>query len=414
MKLINKISVKFFTVTLLIFIAFGIVTLYVIKAEIGTEIDEELQSTTEEVIKRIEIESPVDFKPFIEIKRLDSPVEKTSQYSYTLLSAEDNESEEYRELITRSKINGEYYEIIVRTSSPEQDDLFYSLAKMLMIVTPILFISLYFVNRFTAKQELKPFYKNLDKLKNFSLKENTDIEFEKTNVTEFNDLNNAVNELISRAVTEYKLIIESSENLSHELQTPIAVIKSKLELIRQKEDLDRDTVLLLNVMENNINRLSKINKSLILLMRLENKEVFEYGPVNVKEILEKHTGFWEDFLSEKGIALKSDTDICPVIKSNEMLIDILISNILSNAFKHNIENGEIIVLTGSDFIEIKNTGVQPAADTGKLFERFVKGDNLKESLGLGLSIVNQICNFYDYEIHYIYKNNHHCVRVNFY
>lgn len=413
MKLINKISVKFFLVTLLLFIVFGVVTLYVIKSEISAEIDEELRSTTDEVIKRIEIEKPVDFKPFIEIIRLDNPVEETSRYSNTLLPDEDNESEEYRELITHKKISGEYYQIVVRTSSPEQDDLFYSLVKVLMIITPLLFISLYFVNRSTAKQELKPFYNNLDKLKNFSLKENTAIEFEKTNVTEFNDLNNAVTELISRAVTEYKLIIESSENLSHELQTPIAVIKSKLELIRQKEDLDKDTVLLLNVMENNINRLSKINKFLILLMRLENNEVFESGSVNVKDILEKYIGFWEDFLIEKAIKIKTDTGLCPEITANETLIDILISNLLSNACRHNIENGEIIISTGSDFIEIKNTGVQPGSDTGKLFERFTKGDNEKDSLGLGLSIVNQICNFYDYKIQYTYKNNLHCIRVSF-
>lgn len=413
MKLINKISVKFFIVTLLLFIVFGIVTLYVIKTEIRAEMDEQLQTTAAEVVQRIEIERPVDFKPFIEIKQLENPVEETSQINNSILPDEDNESEIYRELITHKKIKGEYYEIIVRSSSPEEDDLYSSLVKVLLIVTPLLFISLYFVNRSTAKQELKPFYENLDKLKNFSLKKNSDIEFEKTNVREFNDLNNAVIGLILRAVTEYKLIMESSENLSHELQTPIAVIKSKLELLSQKEDLDRETVQLLNVMENNINKLSKLNKSLILLMRLENKEEFESGPVNVREILEKHTGFWEDFLSGKGIKLKADTDIYPEIDANDTLIDILISNLLSNACKHNIENGDITITTGSNFIEISNTGLKPSKDTGKFFERFTKSDNVKDSLGLGLSIVNQICNFYGYEIKYSFENNYHSIKVNF-
>ncbi|MCB0724337.1 MAG: HAMP domain-containing histidine kinase [Ignavibacteriae bacterium] len=413
MKLINKISIKFFFVTLLLFILFGFVTLYVIKGAIESEIDEELATTSEAVVQNIKNEKSVVFEPFIEINKMDKPGEDYHTYKDTLLPDEDNEAEQYRELISYRNINGSYYKITVRTSSLEQDDLFDSLLTVFLILTPLLLISLYFVNRSTAKQELRPFYRNLEKLKSFSLKEEKGFQLERTTVKEFKDLNETLEELISRAVSEYKLIIESSENLSHELQTPIAVIKSKLELLIQNEELDPETAGLINSIENQINRLSKINRSLILLMKLENKEMFETESVNLNELIEKHLEFSEDIIKKKSLSVNKNENDPLIINMNRALADILIGNLISNSCKHNYEGGQIEIETSNNHLVIKNTGNQPATDTGNFFNRFGKDDKASDSVGLGLSIVKQICNFYNFSISYIYSDPFHTIRINF-
>ena len=413
MKLINKISIKFFFVTLLLFILFGFVTLYVIKGAIESEIDEELATTSEAVVQNIKNEKSVVFEPFIEINKMDKPGEDHHTYKDTLLPDEDNEAEQYRELISYKNINGSYYKITVRASSLEQDDLFDSLLTVFLILTPLLLISLYFVNRSTAKQELRPFYRNLEKLKSFSLKEEKGFQLERTTVKEFKDLNETLEELISRAVSEYKLIIESSENLSHELQTPIAVIKSKLELLIQNEKLDPETAELISSIESQINRLSKINRSLILLMKLENKEMFETESVNLNELIEKHLEFSEDIIKKKSLSVNKNENDPLIINMNRALADILIGNLISNSCKHNYEGGQIEIETSNNHLVIKNTGNQPGTDTGNLFNRFEKDDRASDSVGLGLSIVKQICNFYNFSISYIYSDPFHTIRINF-
>jgi len=272
---------------------------------------------------------------------------------------------------------------------------------------------LYFINRRTTKEIFKPFYENLNRLKNYSVKSGGGIELKKSDIDEFAELNNALNELSVKAGKEYQLLKEFTENLSHELQTPVSVVKTKLELMLQKEFTDQETIDYISKAYRNINKLDKLNKSLVLLSKLESKEFFDTSDVNLRKLVERVLDNFTDIAEARNIKITADISSEKQIKANETLLDILVSNLISNAVKHNYENGKIDIEMKEDVLKITNTGTAVELNSDEIFDRFKKKSNSNESTGLGLAIVKKICSLYNYQLQYFFKNNMHIMEIKF-
>jgi len=102
-----------------------------------------------------------------------------------------------------------------------------------------------------------------------------------------------------------------------------------------------------------------------------------------------------------------------VLNVNPVLADLLVSNLLQNAFRHNKEEGTITIELNEKQLIVSNTGVPLNIHPDELFVRFKKNDASKESLGLGLSIVKSICAVYGFDIAYEYRTNLHLFTINF-
>src|SRR5450432_408705 len=196
------------------------------------------------------------------------------------------------------------------------------------------------------------------------------------------------------------------------MQTPLAVIRSKLELlINQPNITEKSASLLADITEAN-ERLSQMNRTLLLLAKIENNQFPETEAVNisltVQQVIENFKNYYDSFP-----ALVTDIKDNVIVAANRSLIEILISNLTKNAIEHNLPEGKInIVLSQSRFV-IENTGTPLNINPGELFERFRKGSHKTKSTGLGLAIVKQICNLYHYPVSYQYINNLHQVMVTF-
>ena len=276
----------------------------------------------------------------------------------------------------------------------------------------MLLISNVIINRINFKI-WNPFYTNLGRLKEFSASDKEEINLIQSDIDELRDLNNTLTSLTNRIRTDYRQLKEFSENASHELQTPLSIIKVKIESLLQDEQLEKEKVAKLQSIYRMINRLSRLNQSLTLLSKLESIEYEKKDNIFLKEFLVKKVLEFLEIAEAKGVTIKENYYSRKTLSINADLLDILISNLLSNAVRYNVENGIIEIDLTDDKLVIKNTGAPPAKTPAKMFERFEKGDTTGGSSGLGLTIVKQICNMNKFDIQYTFKDTLHIIQITF-
>lgn len=414
MKLINKISRYFLFVSVLVFIVVSIGFYFVMENAITEETDEQLINISKKVVQELQRDNMVNFIPFVEISLVNKVDEQKYGFKDVLLNSKDNdEGEPFRQLTTFVKVDGKNYKIIVRISLIEKEDMFFSILTVALAAFLLFILILYFTNKTVSKNILKDFYSTLKKLENFSLKNDIQLQLTTSTIEEFETLNKSLLFLVEKATSEYRGLKEFSEEMNHEIQTPISVIKSKLELLLQSNGLNEANLSLLDTSLKNLSRLERINKSLLLLNKLEHKNLFETTNVTLAEEIDNVIAIHNDFIVSKEIALSRSLKNDIEIKANRHLINILLSNIISNAIKHNISNGTINIEMTNNILIISNIGLVPKGNSEKFFERFYKESVSAESVGLGLTIVKKICDLYGIEIGYNFSNNLHSVTLKF-
>lgn len=415
MKLLNKINRKYTSFSIAIFIV-AIISLFLfMKYFIAEETAEKLELTKWDVIKNLNKGIKVEFAPFVEVKELTSSYNPDyEEINDTLIfNSDENDYDSFRQLKTIYSTKDKTYLIIVRTDNLKQSDLLFSIGFPLSIMLLITILVSNIMVRRINSSIWKPFYLNLEKLKKFSVEDKSGLSLINTDVDEFNDLNNSLIELTSKVSRDYKKLKEFSENASHELQTPIAIIKAKIEAILQDEKIDEQMITKLQTINNMANRLSKINKSLTILSKLESIEYAEKREISLNDFLQKKINDFREIAEAKNIVLEYKELENFKIIINEDLLELLLSNLFINAIKHNYEGGKIIINLKDSVLTIKNTGLPLGKDPEKMFERFEKGKSEKESSGLGLVIVKQICTLYKIKIEYTVQDEWHQIKLDF-
>lgn len=414
MKLLNKISYYYIINTAVLFV-FGLLAIYLsVSWIIDGRTKGQLKDTSKEVVLKIQQGVINEYPPLVEISELDGKASFKPAFSdTTIYMASEKETEAYRQYKVYKQIGDKHYRIIVRTSLIEKEDLFSAILTILGIILVSLLAILLIINRFTARKIFKPFYSNLEKLKSFSLHKNNSIELDKSDIKEFNILNGALTELSEKALKEYRSIKEFSEDLSHELQTPVAVIKAKAELLQQEEFKDEETNNNLQAIINNAIKLDKLNRTLVLLAKLETKDFFPSQKIVLKDKIEKIVNNFSDIAQLKNLSLKMDLEADSEVDFNDNLLDVMLSNLISNSIKHNTANGEIIIKLENSILLIKNTGKEPKQDPDYYFKRFSYDEKSPNSLGLGLAIVKKICDLHRMDINYSYNKPYHIITINF-
>ena len=213
-------------------------------------------------------------------------------------------------------------------------------------------------------------------------------------------------------ISDYGAVKEFMENMTHEVQTPLAVINSKIERCLQDENLSEEQAILLSDAAKSVNKLFHINKGLTLLSKLENKQFNNAVDINLKSLIQERINYFSDFIENKKITLNQNyqEDITIVMKLS--LAEILIDNLIKNAIQHNYNNGAISISVEQHKLKIANTGDVPKAPTTSYFNRFYS-QKPHQSLGLGLSIIKKIVEYYDYKISYAYQEEMHTITIDF-
>lgn len=302
-----------------------------------------------------------------------------------------------------------YYELELRLSTLERDDLIAAIFKYLVALYIALLCCIIFSTRLILKSVFRPLNRLLEWLENVSPGHPAPYLNPDCRIREFRTLNRAALEMHERAEKAYREQKEFIENASHELQTPLAVINGKLELLAEHENLDEEELKNIDDMFRSLHRAIQLNKSLLLLSRIQNRQFEEVTEVDMNPHVRKILELLSDLYEEKELDYHlSDTEDCR-IRMNESLAHTLLTNLIKNAIIHSPEHGRVDILIHSTRIEIVNDGNQ-ALDERQMFKRFYKGHSgQKESTGLGLPIAQSIADLYHLSLTYYHDGRHHFV-----
>jgi signal transduction histidine kinase len=317
----------------------------------------------------------------------------------------------FRVLSYQQLVKGKSYHIKISRRLTKNEQLVTGIFMTLILVSVDIIICFYFLNRWFSSRVWNPFYRALNILKNFDLQKGGVVHFQKSKVDEFNTLNSELTRLTDKVSRDYKNLREFTENMSHETQTPLAIIRSKLELLLQKSNNEEYIQQVLSTLDS-VNRLSKMNKGLIMLTRIDNDQYAGQQMLPFGQLLNKQLEDLELFITSREIKVHTDIDESINIKMNQHLAGILFTNLLSNAIKYNINGGDLFVSLTKDKVIIANSGGPLTIPGNEVFERFRKGDS-PDSIGLGLAIVKKIIDHEGFTINYDYLNNLHTFTINF-
>jgi signal transduction histidine kinase len=266
------------------------------------------------------------------------------------------------------------------------------------------------LNRKISHRLWRPFYQTLEKIKAFDLSSNTTFEFDAGNVAEFEELNKSINKLLERNIATFRQQKEFTENASHELQTPLAIVQSKLDLLLQDQAITSEQSRIIEETNRALSRISRTNKNLLLLAKLENQQFLEKQPVELSRSLGDMLELLSGLFGEKTI--ESDIDSTFVVEGNAMLIEIMLTNLLMNALRHTKAGSKIVISLGQSELIVANSGTH-SLDSTTLFRRFSTVSNHAPGSGLGLSIVKEICNRYGWSVEYKFTEQQHVFTINF-
>lgn len=361
-----------------------------------------------------------------------SDIHQWNEYNYDLLILEyndtypldqavmvwfDNPAEghpvDYRTIYTKIEIEETPFILMSRIAMVEPGDMARTLAYQYGILFIILSIIVPITQHLISKKLWKPFYKTLDKIEDYSLEKGALPEFEETNTLEFNRLNKNITKLLSKNLTVYKQQKEFIENASHELQTPLAVFRSQLDLLMQDKDLTEEQTTIVQSLYDVSSRMTRLNKNLLLLAKIENQQYQTLQEFDFSELLNNQIYILKNLAEEYGIEFSVDIKNSIKINANITLTESLINNLIVNAINHNISEGSIKIIVSQDSFSVMNTGEDKPLDQNKIFNRFSRTSERKRGVGLGLSIVYQICKFHSWNLTYEYENNLHVLHVRF-
>jgi signal transduction histidine kinase len=383
------------------------------------QIDRELRSHKNEFHELLPLLNTEEEMEFFE-KMNDEFLLRESQYlmqndsllTMDIVNPKKNEIHPYRVLRTGVMIQGKAYQLQIQESMVDNGGLIGAIVFIQVFLITLLLLGFVLINRKLSKTIWQPFYNILDKLKQYQIDKDGSISLPKSAIAEFRDLSLAISQLVNRNVEVFRSQKEFTENAAHELQTPLAICRTKLELLAQAKDLTQDQADLIGSLSDAMDRITKLNKDLLLLSRIESRQYLSLEVTELKTIILKCVEVYQHKVHEKGLSVVLSLDDSFRIEANTVLLEVLFTNIISNAIRHANNGGAVTIESTKSGVTVSNSG-DPLEHPEKIFDRFHRESRTTFGSGLGLSIAKKICEVAGYDISYTYSSGMHHFKILF-
>lgn len=418
MKLLTKSSLLIATLSLFLFFIMGIIFFQVLKNMSISDLNRELVDLKELVEDHIEnykanqlIALPGIDSLSIEHMELDENAGEV--FGDTLMyDAKEDQYKTYRFIQFYSVKGDAGFQVKIYKSTTPTDQLVERVTLMMTLMVILFLAGIFILNRFIFASLWKGFFEAIEKLKQFETSKEPVILGEQ-DIEEFEELKQVLEVMTRRLAKDYKELKEYTDHTTHELQTPLAVIKSKTELLIQSENIGESEMKCLQAINTSVNQLSRLNSTLTLITRIENRQFTEKEEIKLTELLDRHLELLEDHIGLRRIKVeKRYKDGGMVLFMDQGLADLLIANLLKNAIVHNTEGGNIVLETQPGSLLIRNDGPPLGFSQEELFTRFVRDTRRSGNFGLGLSLVKKVCEHYNFLIEYSFDNQKHTFNLN--
>ena len=409
-RLIKKTSKTFLYTGLVLAIVSSVALFFYTKSLLQEEVEEVLYSTEARVAdalknNRIQYSLP----PVTEVREVET-LKKEILKDTLIYNPSKDEMEIFRELSTYKKINGKNYQITIRNMEVESEDFLLAIVVSNITIFVLAFIFLFYFNTTRNLKLWSPFFSNLDQMKRFSLTSKESLNLVDSDVLEFSELKNEIEILTNKVKNDYENLKHFTEDVSHEMQTPLAIIQAKIDNLINEQEISDKQFEQVSSIQKDIQRLKQLNKRITTLTKIDNNQFVNVENVNLTELINEKV---ESFTELQMANLFHVTNDELQVSMDAYLADILINNLISNAVKYTKNKDVISIITNKSTLVISNVGEQALAHPDKLFQRFYRESNGNQSTGLGLAIVKKICDLYSFKISYKFEGEHHVFSIDF-
>jgi signal transduction histidine kinase len=383
---------------------------YVLIAQLDDTIKVEEAEILDNIRSRGQLPPPSDYHDQ-QISYEPATATVLRHYLNTTRVVHHRHQEPYRELIFSATAAGRLYTVTIGVSEEATEDLL----AMIMTITAgmilLLLGTLFLANRLLLRRLWKPFYQTLEGMRQFNLSSRKPLPIRDTAIDEFRNLDEAARQMTGLILKDYETLKGFTDNASHEMQTPLAIINSRLDLLIQDHELAATHHRPIQAMYDAIGRLRQLNQSLLLLAKIENQQFTRSDSIDMAPLIEEKLAQLEDPLRDRHLVVHKDLDRLN-LPINGYLADILLNNLLINAIRHNQDGGDLSISLRESSLRIANSGPELNFDPTTMFDRFVKGAH-SGGTGLGLAIVRQICENYQFKLSYGYIDQLHTIDIQF-
>ena len=403
MKLTTKTGLSFISSSAIFFLFGSVFMYYAVRVILAEDLSSRLYQMQNDFIENLNEDNDINLHKSKHVLINKTNKNNITSFSDTVL-IEYDQYVLYRKIRFYHSFKNSNYKIEILQSQAQTDFLIWRIVILNVALAMSFFLIIFFLNHLSVKRGLRIFYKTVSKLENYNISKPELISFEKSEIDELNKLTDVFKKMTLKISNDYKEQKEYTENVSHEIQTPLAIISAKADELLQSENLKKTELEQLEIIMNTTTRLAKINQALILLTKIDNRFYTNEESIPLLKLINEKLNFFKDLLSEKKVKVNLDIDSTYTLLMNSYLADTLFLNLIKNAIMHNNINGEIIIKLDSSSLSIINTG-QKLNIAGDIFKRFIRSEN-KDSLGIGLSIVKKICGYYSIPISYTFNKDH--------
>ena len=417
MKLFNRVLLHLSVGIVMVLTLWAVCFYYAMMDEVNDEVDDSLEDYSEWIIMRslageelpsnnVGTNNQFYLK---EVSREYAMLHPSVCYKDSMIYiSEKKETEPARILTTLFRDSKEqYYQLDVFVPTIEKADLRESIFFLILWLYVALLLAILLINVWVFRKSMKPLYRLLEWMSRNRLGMKKEPLDNDTSTTEFRQLNEAVKNYSEHSENVYDQQKQFIGNASHEMQTPLAVCLNRIEMLMEDEALTEGHLNELAKMHQTLEYATRLNKSLLLLSKIENHQYAEVKEMCLNELVGVYLDDYQEVYSHKNITCSMNVKAPFKVRMNETMGGVLVTNLLKNAYIHNVDGGTIEIEANDDSLVFRNTGEPEPLDANRLFERFYQGKKREGSTGLGLAIARTICSEYHLKLDYRCYNSMH-------
>lgn len=423
MKLIQKIALRLSMVLIPVIALWAMIFYFVTVEEINDEVDDLLRSYSEQLIAKklanqelpvADIIAGMHYSISQVTEEYADSHPRTKYYDSDLYINETDEDEPARFLKTFFyDAEGRYFELIAAIPTFEKEDLIEAILWWIAALYLILLVTVIVITLAVFQKSIRPLYEILDWLNAYTPGKTQDKLAADTDIYEFRQLEKAVTEATDRSNEAYEKQKQFIGNASHELQTPLAVLGGRIDWMLDNDSLGEENIGELVKMKREVVHISRLNKTLLLLTKIDNGQFPDVMDVNLSSIVQSQKEMYEEIFSRKNIHCSLEMQDSPVVvRMNETLATILVTNLIKNAFMHSPEGGIVTIALDGNGLAVENSGEEPL-DRERIFDRFYQGAKKEGSTGLGLALAKTIADKNGMQFSYSFAGGRHRFCINF-
>lgn len=419
MKLILRIALHMAWLLLVVLAAWALLFYWTVDRELSDELDDSLDSHAELLIERsLAGRLPVTegsgwaLRGLTDAEAAALPHVRYSDEKTYIPGHDEREHARVLRTVFRDAA-GRWRELTVMTPTLGREDLREAILGWVLCLYGALLLTVLAVSVVLLWRTMRPLYALLRWLDQYRVGGDNPPLAAATSVTEFRRLNEAAMRYAARAESLFERQKQFIGNASHEMQTPLAVCRNRLELLADDTALGERQLAEIARVQRSLDYLVRLNRSLLLLSKIENGQFPEADEVDLTALVRERAGELAEIYGD-AVRLEIRGEGALSVRMNPTLAESLVVNLLKNAFVHNVPGGEVIVVTTSCRLSICNTAAAGPLDGKRIFERFYRGEERREgSTGLGLAIAEAVCRLYGLGLGYAFEAGRHCFTVEF-